>query len=266
MHQIDDLLYLMARLRDPEFGCPWDIKQDFSTIVPHTVEEVYEVVEAIDRNDMKNLSEELGDLLFQIVFYAQIGKESGSFDFAQIIDGITQKLLRRHPHVFPDGTLGSKRSSAELSDAEIKGQWDAIKAQEKQGNAPKQFLDAVPVAMPSLNRAYKLQKQASKVGFDWAEVGPVIAKIKEELDEVEEAIASGNRKEIESEVGDVIFAAVNLARLANVDPDAALRSTNQKFYDRFCYIESQLALQDVSLRGASLQQMDELWERAKTAL
>jgi len=266
MYQIDDLLYLMARLRDPEFGCPWDIKQDFSTIVPHTIEEVYEVVEAIDQNDMQNLSEELGDLLFQVVFYAQLGKESGSFDFSQIIDGITSKLLRRHPHVFPDGSLKSKRSSADLSDDEIKGQWDAIKAQEKSANKPAQFLAAVPVSLPSLNRAYKLQKQASKVGFDWAEVGPVIAKIKEELEEVEEAIASGDAKAIESEVGDVLFAAVNLARLANVDPDAALRSTNKKFFDRFCYIESQLVLQNIPLRDASLQQMDELWEQAKTAL
>ena len=263
MHNLRDLVQLMARLRDPDTGCPWDLKQSFATVVPHTVEETYEVVDAIDRGDRENLCEELGDLLFQVVFYARLAEEEQSFQFDDVVDGIVTKLLRRHPHVFPDGTLSSRRSAEQpLTDEAIRANWEAIKQLEK-SPVTQRFLDAVSRSQPPLNRAFELQRQAAKVGFDWVEVEPVIAKVREELIEVEEALAAGDREAIEDEIGDVLFTAVNLARLTGIDPDRALRRSNEKFYQRFGFIEQALEGRGSSLAEASLDEMELLWQSAK---
>lgn len=263
MYNFDDLKYLMARLRDPETGCPWDLKQSYETIVPHTIEETYEVVDAINREDFDNLREELGDLMFQSFFYAQIADEESRFDINDVIHGIVEKLIRRHPHVFPLGTLESRREAHQsVDELQVGATWDAIKAKEK-SSSEASYLDDVPRALPAFNRAEKLQKKASKVGFDWGEVAPVIDKVREELDEVVEAIDDGDSDAIESEVGDVLFAAINLARLAGVNPEQALRRSNEKFATRFSYIETALKEQGRSVHEASLQEMDELWNEAK---
>jgi len=273
MHQLDDLLYLMARLRDPQSGCPWDLKQTFQTILPHTLEEAYEVADAIEQNDLPHLKEELGDLLFQVIFYSQLGKEQNAFDFHQIIDTLVAKLVRRHPHVFPSGELHSQANEQPLSDDEIKGRWEAIKQQEReekaqqlaeQGKAePTSILDDVPLAFPAIQRAEKLQKRAATVGFDWPEPDQVLDKIEEEIGELREAMATGEPRAIEDELGDLFFAMVNLARHVKVKPEMALRSTNNKFERRFKYIESCLALQDKALSDASLEEMEALWQQAK---
>jgi ATP diphosphatase len=264
MYKFDDLISLMARLRDPETGCPWDIKQSYQSVVPYTIEETYEVVDAIQREDYENLREELGDFMFQAVFYAQIATEESRFSMDQVVHDVVAKLIRRHPHVFPDGTLDSRRpAEADIESINIGATWDAIKAQEKTAEQRRRFLDDVPRALPALQRALKLQKKASKVGFDWNDVAPVIAKVREELEEVEDAIEHGDRKEIESEIGDVLFAAVNLARLAGVDPESALSSSNLKFETRFDYVESTLTQSGRNLTDATLQEMDELWNQAK---
>ena len=188
MYQLDDLLYLMARLRDPQYGCPWDLAQDYASIVPHTLEEAYEVADAIERGDFAHLPGELGDLLFQVVYYSQLGQEEGRFDFAAVVDGIVRKLVRRHPHVFPDGDLYGAKDLPRLDDAAIRRRWEEIKAEERaeKAEAPAQLslLDDVPVALPALSRAAKLQKRAAAVGFDWPEPLAVVDKVREELDEV----------------------------------------------------------------------------------
>lgn len=263
MYKFDDLKYLMARLRDPDTGCPWDLKQSYETIVPYTIEETYEVVDAIERKDFDNLREELGDLMFQSFFYAQIADEESLFDINDVIHGIVEKLIRRHPHVFPHGTLESRREPHQsVDELQVGATWDAIKASEKPLEEAS-YLDGVPRALPALARAEKLQKKASKVGFDWGEVAPVIDKVREELDEVVEAIDDGDSDSIEAEVGDVLFAAINLARLAGVNPEQALRRSNEKFVTRFSFIEAALKEQGRSLHEASLQEMDELWNEAK---
>lgn len=267
MYQLDDLLHLMARLRDPRHGCPWDLRQDYASIVPHTLEEAYEVADAIARRDFPQLRDELGDLLFQVVYYSQLGREDGHFDFAQVVDGITRKLVRRHPHVFPDGDLHGPLDLPRLDEATIKRRWEEIKAEERaeKAAAPEQLslLDDVPAALPALSRAAKLQKRAANVGFDWADATPVVAKIQEELDEVREAMASGQAAQVAEEVGDLLLVMVNLARHLQVDAEDALRQANAKFERRFRFIEEALKAQDRTPQEASLEEMDALWDAAK---
>jgi len=267
MYQLDDLLHLMARLRDPQHGCPWDLRQDYASIVPHTLEEAYEVADAIARRDFPQVRDELGDLLFQVVYYSQLGREDGHFDFAQVVDGITRKLVRRHPHVFPDGDLHGPLDLPRLDEATIKRRWEEIKAEERaeKAAAPEQLslLDDVPAALPALSRAAKLQKRAANVGFDWADATPVVAKIQEELDEVREAVANGQAAQVAEEVGDLLFVMVNLARHLQVDAEDALRQANAKFERRFRFIEEGLNAQGRTPQEASLEEMDALWDAAK---
>lgn len=267
-YQLDDLLYLMQRLRDPEHGCPWDLEQSFDSIVPHTLEEAYEVADAIAERDFPQLAGELGDLLFQVVYYAQLGQEAGHFVWADVVDGITRKLVRRHPHVFPDGKLRTPAGSIKIEPEQVKQRWEAIKAEERAEKAERphqlSLLDDVPRALPALSRAQKLQKRASQAGFDWNEAAPVIDKIAEELDEVREAVASGDANAVAEEMGDLMFAMVNLARHLQVDAETALRQGNEKFERRFRFIEQRLADDGDSVEEAGLERLDQLWERAKT--
>ena len=266
-YSLDDLLHLMARLRDPQHGCPWDLKQSYASIVPYTLEEAYEVADAIERGDFDHLREELGDLLFQVVYYSQLAREEGRFEFAQVVDGITSKLIRRHPHVFPDGDLYGEPDPAKLEEAAVKQRWEELKAEERAAKAAEpvqlSLLDDVPNALPALSRAAKLQKRASQVGFDWADALPVVDKVREELDEVLEAMAGGDTEAQAEEVGDLLFVVVNLARKLKVDPESALRAANAKFERRFRYIETALRDQGRTLEDSNLEEMDELWGAAK---
>jgi ATP diphosphatase len=255
---IAGLIEIMAALRHPESGCPWDLQQSFASIAPYTIEEAYEVADAIERGDLEHLKDELGDLLLQVVFHARMAEELGAFDFGAVVEGITAKLLRRHPHVF--GDLGRH------SLAEVEGLWVRIKEEERQarGAAPSQgVLANVSVALPALTRALKLQEKASRVGFDWNDPRAVLAKIREEADEIEHALDLGDKGEVASETGDLLFAVVNLARHASADPEAALRLTNAKFERRFRFIEEKLAQNGSTPKQASLEEMDRLWEEAK---
>ncbi|HEX8595308.1 MAG TPA: nucleoside triphosphate pyrophosphohydrolase [Pseudomonas sp.] len=267
MYTLQDLLHLMARLRDPQFGCPWDVKQNYASIVPHTLEEAYEVADAIERGDFDDLKGELGDLLFQVVYYSQLAKEEGRFEFDGVIDGITRKLIRRHPHVFPTGDLYAPLETPRLTDDEVKQRWEKIKNQERADKAviPEQLslLDDVPVVLPALSRAAKLQKRASQVGFDWPAALPVVDNVREELDEVLEAMASNDAQAIAEEVGDLLFAAVNLARHLKVDPENALRAANTKFERRFRFIEQALRQTHRPIEDCTLEEMDALWGEAK---
>lgn len=257
MSQIEALLEIMEKLRDPENGCPWDLRQTYKTIVPHTLEEVYEVVDAIENGDIADLREELGDLLFQVVFYAQIGKERNDFDFADVVTGISEKLTRRHPHVF-DG--------AEMNQAELSASWDQLKKEErlKKGKDDESLMDNIPLVLPALTRAKKIQNKAAKVGFDWKTIDPVWDKLQEEMDEIHEAINENmGQDKIEDELGDLLCVCVNLARHLKIDPEKALRRSNHKFEHRFRYIESRLALKDKTPDEATLEEMDALWDEAK---
>jgi len=254
---INELLNIMMRLRDPQHGCPWDIKQTWQTILPYTLEEVYEVADAVDKQDAAALCDELGDLLFQIVFMAQIASEQGLFDFHDVAAGISSKMIRRHPHVFGDTVYANER--------EQKQAWDAIK-QEERGTQPTEtaFFAGIPAAMPALRRSQKLQRRAAGVGFDWDHWQQVIPKIQEELDEVMDAVASGeSQARIEEEVGDVLMGATNLARLLGVNAENALRLSNQKFERRFQRVETLLAAVGISLEKASMEQMEAAWNSAK---
>jgi ATP diphosphatase len=264
-YQLDDLLYLMARLRDPDGGCPWDLAQSYKTIAPSTIEEAYEVVDAIETEDFKQLREELGDFLFQVIFYSQLADEEGRFDFHDIVHGITDKLIRRHPHVFPGGQL-KERFQGERTEADelaIKAQWEELKQQEREEKGFSGVLADVPAAMPALSRAAKLQKRASRVGFDWPEVGPVFDKVSEELDELKEALQRNDQMAVQEELGDLLFSVVNLSRHVKADPETSLRGANAKFEARFGYIESALTQAGVSFEDATLEQLDQLWEQAK---
>lgn len=268
-HNLDDLLTLMAVLRDGDQGCPWDIKQDWDSIVPHTLEEAYEVADAIERRAFDELPGELGDLLFQVVYYAQFGAEEQRFDFHDIVDTLTAKMLRRHPHVFPDGTLASRRppgvSADDVKTQQVNSRWEALKAGERAERATEapSVLDDVPRTLPALSRAAKLSKRAARVGFDWPDASGVLAKIREELEEVEEALAAGDQQHAQQEVGDLLFAVTNLARTLGADPEQCLRSTNSKFERRFRYVESALAKAEHSLNAASLDEMEHHWQAAK---
>lgn len=260
---LDKLLAIMARLRDPERGCPWDLEQDFASIAPYTLEEAHEVAEAIARKDMQNLEEELGDLLLQVVFHAQMAREQQLFDFEDVARGIADKLIRRHPHVFPGGRLDG--DTAAIAPAEVSANWDRIKAEEKaaRGERPARLLDAVGSGLPALTRAEKLQKKASKVGFDWNDPRAVIAKLREELDEVEAELERADQDAREDELGDLLFCVVNLARHLELDCEMALKRCNAKFERRFGHVEDALAAQGRALTDASLDEMEALWVEAK---
>lgn len=262
-YTINDLLYLMQRLRDPKTGCPWDITQTYETIAPSTLEEAYEVVDAIEKNDFGHLKEELGDLLFQVIFYSQIGKEENRFDFAEVVSMLVEKLIRRHPHVFPEGTLQSQVKDRHSLPDEIKNRWEAIKQEERAAKGVKGVLGDVPLNLPALSRAAKLQKRAASVGFDWQDIRGPIAKVREELQEVESALAAGNEKHIEEEIGDLLFAVVNISRFMKLDPEQTLRKANQKFSQRFEYIEKNM---HKPLARENFTDMNRLWDEAKTQL
>lgn len=259
-YTLADLLDVMARLRDPEAGCPWDVKQSFATIAPYTIEEAYEVADAIEHGDMDALKEELGDLLLQVVYHAQMASEAGDFSFDEVADGITRKMIRRHPHVFEDPSLRDKFLGS--------GTWERIKAEEKSegGKAtnPASILADVPVGMPGLTRAAKLQKRAADVGFDWTDVSLIIEKVEEELSELKEAIAEREPQgRIAEEFGDVAFVLANVGRRLGLDPEAALRRTSAKFIRRFQFIENALAAEGREPQDADLDEMDRLWNAAK---
>jgi ATP diphosphatase len=257
------LLEIMAALRTPGTGCPWDLEQNFKTIAPYTLEEAYEVADAIACGDLDHLREELGDLLLQVAFHARMAQEQGAFDFGDVVYAITEKLLRRHPHVFGD--------AQGLTADEVKGLWERIKAEEKaqQGGVGRDrskregALAGVPVGLPALTRALKLQSKAGKVGFDWNDPLAVLAKIREEANEIEAELAAGKRAGAAAEVGDLLFAVVNLARHLDADPESVLRATNRKFERRFAAIEQALAERGKAPQDASLAEMDELWNAAK---
>lgn len=269
-YQLQDLLYLMTRLRDPESGCPWDLQQDFTSIVPHTLEEAYEVADAIEREDFAHLPSELGDLLFQVVYYSQLGHEQQMFDFSTVVHSITEKLIRRHPHVFPEGTLYGARETTAVEAEQVKERWEEIKQRERAASAePEQtisVLDDIPLQLPALSRALKIQKRASTVGFDWGDLAPVLDKIDEELLEVREAVASGDFAAVSEELGDLLFATVNVARHLHIDPETALRAANQKFSQRFKYVEQQAQAQGLAMDDCSEAQLDALWSLAKQTL
>jgi len=264
---IGRLIEIMAALRQPETGCPWDVVQTFETIKPYTIEEAYEVADAIERADMDDLCDELGDLLLQVVFHARMAEEQGEFDFGSVVEAVTRKMIRRHPHVFA-------RSDADTPEA-VKLQWDAIKQAEKRErrerrarrglaeDAARGHLGSVQRSFPALVEALKLQERAAKVGFDWSEPAPILDKIEEEIGELREALAAGDDAAVADELGDLIFALVNIGRHVGADPEMALRGTNTKFRNRFNYIEENLEISGESLEGASLERMEALWQAAK---
>jgi ATP diphosphatase len=264
---ISRLIEIMAQLRTPVTGCPWDLEQNFATIAPYTIEEAYEVADAIARSDFEDLKDELGDLLLQVAYHARMAEEQGSFDFGDVVEAITKKMIRRHPHVFAD-------KDGNIAPAGVKSAWERIKAEEKAERAalrPHQkqeqssLLAGVKAGLPALTRAMELQRKASSVGFDWNDPRAVLHKIREEADEIEAALDQGDSEELAAETGDLLFALVNLARHVGANPEMALRHANTKFERRFAYIERALASQGRAPEAASLAEMDVLWNEAKAA-
>lgn len=255
MNNIEKLLEVMQKLRDPKNGCPWDIEQDFSTIAPYTIEEAYEVADAIHREDFDELRSELGDLLFQIVFYAQMATERDHFDFDDVAGEITEKMVRRHPHVFG--------SDNERAKGKVEGSWEEIKEQERAMHADESALAGIAKALPALMRAQKLGKRASRVGFDWPDRKGVHLKIEEELEELEEAVGTRDAASIEDEIGDLLFAVVNLARHVGVDAETALTGANHKFERRFRSMEAAIESEDLDLRKETLESLELRWRKAK---
>jgi nucleoside triphosphate diphosphatase len=263
---IKSLLDIMAQLRTPGSGCPWDLEQTFASIAPYTIEEAYEVTDAIARDNLADLCDELGDLLLQVVFHARMAEEQGAFSFGDVVEAITRKMIRRHPHVFAD-------ANGVITPEHVEGAWERIKAEEKAERAARRPLGEMPAAksllsgvkagQPALTRAMALQRKASSVGFDWNDPREVLRKIREEADEIETALDRNDAEELEGETGDLLFALVNLARHVGIDPDLALRGTNAKFERRFAHIEHALSAQGRSLESASLAEMDALWDDAK---
>ncbi len=264
---ISRLIEIMAALRNPETGCPWDIVQTYETIKPYTIEEAYEVADAIERKDMDDLCDELGDLLLQVVFHARIAEEAGEFAFGDVVEAVTKKMIRRHPHVFA-------RSDADTPEA-VKLQWDAIKKQEKRDRAERRanrgitedfkagYLGGIQRSQPALTEALKLQEHAARVGFDWSEAEPILDKIEEEIAELREAMKAGKPHAVADELGDLIFALVNIGRHVGADPENALRGTNTKFRRRFSHIETSLHAAGETLEAATLERMEDLWQSAK---
>jgi len=263
---ISRLIEIMAQLRTPVTGCPWDLEQNFATIAPYTIEEAYEVADAIGRGDLGDLREELGDLLLQVVFHARMAQEQGAFDFGDVVEAITRKMIRRHPHVFAD-------ENGNITPSGVKGAWDRIKAEEKaeraalrqrpQAGKLESLLSGVKTGLPALARAMELQRKAGTVGFDWNDPRAVLRKIREEADEIEAELDSGDKDQLAQETGDLLFAVVNLARHVGADPEMALRGANAKFERRFAHIEQALAGKGRALGDASLAEMDALWNEAK---
>ncbi|MBY3499713.1 nucleoside triphosphate pyrophosphohydrolase [Rhizobium laguerreae] len=265
---ISRLIEIMAALRHPETGCPWDIEQNFETIKPYTIEEAYEVSDAIERGDMDDLCDELGDLLLQVVFHARMAEEAGEFSFGDVVNAITAKMIRRHPHVFG-------RSAADTPDA-VKRQWDEIKQAEKRERAERRsrrgitedfnsgFLGSVQRSFPALTEALKLQERAAKVGFDWSAPEPILDKIEEEIGELRVALREGDQAKVSDELGDLIFAVVNIGRHVKADPEQAVRGTNTKFRRRFSHIEQVLEAEGETLEDATLERMEEIWQAAKS--
>ncbi|MDR3463421.1 MAG: nucleoside triphosphate pyrophosphohydrolase [Beijerinckiaceae bacterium] len=261
---LDQLLAIMAALRTPGTGCPWDLAQTSRSIAPYAIEEAYEAVDAIERGDLDDIRDELGDLLLQVVFHARIAEEAGQFTFDDVAQAICGKMIRRHPHVFGDLRTASPET--------VQANWESIKARERQdkrdrsgsGDAKAGLLADVPVTLPGLTRAVKLQSKASRVGFDWGDARLVLAKIREEIGEIEEALDGPSAEAVAGEIGDLLFAVANLARHAKTDPETAVRATNSKFERRFAYIEQELAARGSSPEAATLDEMDALWDEAKT--
>ena len=258
-YQLADLLAIMQKLRDPEQGCPWDKKQSFASIVPYTLEEAYEVADSIERQDMSSLKGELGDLLFQVVFYSQMASEQGLFNFADVVDGVSEKLVRRHPHVFGEAQFADTRA--------VNANWEAEKAKERlqKDASASSVLDDIPLAMPAMSRANKIQKRCAAVGFDWDALPPVVDKVHEEIAEVLHEVAQEPRDEakVAEELGDLLFATINLVRHLKKDPEQVLRLANQKFERRFRQVEAQISANGHSLRDVSLDEMEQVWQRVK---
>lgn len=253
--EINRLLDIMSQLRNPDGGCPWDLKQSFASIVPSTLEEAYEVADAIENNDMSQLKEELGDLLFQVVFYSQLAKEAEMFDFADVSNGISQKLIHRHPHVFDNKTLNN--------DSEVSSNWEALKAQERAAKGLDRVLSDIPLSLPALSRAQKLQRRAANVGFDWNNTTQVLAKLNEEQIEFDEAMASADKEAMADELGDMMFCMVNLARHLDLDAESVLRAANRKFETRFNNVEVQVEDSGHSWQEHELSQLEDYWQNAK---
>ena len=256
MSAIDNLLQVMKDLRHPENGCPWDIRQTNASIAPHTLDETHELLDAIERDDTENLKEELGDLLFNIVFHARIAEEKGQFDFDDVAQGITDKMLRRHPHVFGD------QRDQQLSDETLSRQWNELKSQEKSGREPAS-LGSDSARNSAMYRAREIQKEAARFGFDWPDISPVFDKLEEELAELKHAFGTGDKDAISDELGDLIFVCVNLARHAGVNAEMSLRRTNRKFLRRFAYVQQQMAAAGIEMEQHQLEQMESFWQDSK---
>jgi len=264
---LDHLMQVVKRLRDPEVGCPWDIQQSFKSILSSTLEECYELIDAIQKEDFSHVEEELGDVLFQVVFYAQMGSEESYFDFASVVDGLVKKLIRRHPHVFGSSeenlNCDAKRDDSHMSVSEVKDTWEKIKVQERRAKDHRSALADVPLALPSLSRAQKIQKRASQVGFDWKDVDGPLEKIEEELLELRDSLSTGDRDQIKSELGDLLFSCVNLSRHLNLDAEESLRCATAKFEKRFVTMENEVGRSGRLVKDLSMADYNTLWEKAK---
>lgn len=265
-YTLDDLLTLMQVLRDPQQGCPWDVAQHWDSIVPHTIEEAHEVADAIERRAFDELPGELGDLLFQILYYAQFGREEGRFDFHDIVHVLTTKMIARHPHVFPDGHLGSRRqgvAAADVDTSEVGQRWERRKDDERKTREATSLLDDIPLALPALSRANKLSSRASRAGFDWPDHHGALEKIREELAELEVEIDAGHQENMNAELGDLLFAVVNLARHLDIDPEQALRGTGKRFESRFRHVESAVRGSGQAIDSTDLESLERHWQDAK---
>ena len=261
---IEHLLGIVRRLRDPEQGCPWDVDQTFQSIVPHTLEEAYELADAIESKDFDQIREEAGDVLFQVLFYAQMADEKQHFNFADVVDGLSEKLIRRHPHVFSRNSTAQQETPIAVSD--VSDSWEKIKRTERQRKQQSGILDDIPVSLPALTRAQKIQKRASRVGFDWADVAGVFEKLEEEICELKEALVEGEKAAIESELGDVLFCVVNLARHLDFDAETAMRGATRKFEGRFRLMEEQAIASGSRLEDESVSTLEARWQTAKRDL
>jgi len=259
--QIERLLGIVRRLRDPDQGCPWDVGQTFQSIVPHTIEEAYELADAIESNDFDQIREEAGDVLFQVLFYAQMADEKQHFNFADVVDGLSEKLIRRHPHVFSRNSTAQQETPIAVSD--VSDSWEKIKRTERQRKQQPGILDDIPVSLPALTRAQKIQKRASRVGFDWADLAGVFEKLEEEICELKEALVEGEKAAIESELGDVLFCVVNLARHLDFDAETVTRGATRKFEGRFRFMEEQAIASGSRLEDESVNTLEARWQAAK---